>query len=63
MTIDVKQLAAIVASGLVNNSLYKKCTRIRPAEYALDVDAVARDAAAIALKIESTLRASKGTPS
>lgn len=56
------QLAAIIASGLVNNDLYKKCTRMadynlgRSATFALDVEAVAHDAWAIALKIEEAAR-------
>jgi hypothetical protein len=59
---DINQIAAIVASGLVNNDLYKKCTRIsdynlnRPATYVLDVEGIARDAWAIALKIEEAER-------
>lgn len=53
-----EQLAAIIASGLVNNDLYKKCTRLadynleRPAIYVLDTEAVARDSFAIAVHIE-----------
>lgn len=59
---DTTQLAAIIASGLVNNDLYKKCTRIadwnkeRPAEYVLDVEGVARDAMAITRLIEQAER-------
>jgi len=55
---STEQLAAIVASGLVNNKHYMRVARIgdynlgRDPEYALKADDVARDAWAIACKLE-----------
>jgi hypothetical protein len=63
---DIAQVAALIAAGLVNNDRYLKCTRrgnysaldgigVR-STYTLDVDSIAKDAWAIALKIEEAER-------
>lgn len=63
---DTTQLAALIAAGLVNHARYTKCVRRgdysaldglgEKSEYALDVDRIAKDAWAIALKIEEAER-------
>jgi len=60
------QSAALIAAGLANNKRYLKCVQrgnyspldgqgVR-SEYALDVDGIAKDAWAIALKLEEAER-------
>ena len=59
---DTTHLAALIAAGLVNHERYMKCVRQgnysaldgrgEKSEYALDVDGIAKDAWAIARKLE-----------
>ena len=63
---DTPQLAAIVAAGIANHDRYMKCVRQgnyssmdgrgEKSVYELDVDGIAKDAWAIALKIEEAAR-------
>ena len=63
---DTAQLAALIAAGIANHDRYVKCVRQgnyssmdgrgEKSEYALDVDGSAKDAWAIALKIEEAAR-------
>jgi len=63
---DTTQLAALIAAGLVNHDRYMKCVRQgnysamdgrgEKSVYELDVDGIAKDAWAIALKIEEAGR-------
>lgn len=63
---DTTHLAALIAAGLVNQDRYMKCVqqgnyssmdgRGEKSVYALDVDGIAKDAWAIALKIEEAAR-------
>jgi hypothetical protein len=60
--VTASELAAIIAAGLVNNDVYRKCTRRgdynlgREAQYAVDLEAVARDAHDIAHRLEELER-------
>ena len=63
---DTAQLAARIAAGLASTDRYIKCVRRgsyspldglgEPSQYALDTEGIARDAWAIALKIEDAER-------
>lgn len=63
---DTTQLAALIAAGLANHDRYMKCVHQgnysaldglgERSKYALDVDGIARDAWAIALKLEEAER-------
>lgn len=63
---DTTQIAALIAAGLVNNDRYWKCVRQgnyssldglgKRSEYALDAESIAKDAWAVAVKIEEAER-------